>query len=511
MSYKGSDLNLRTRSALPIEPDDDRAFVNVNAAADAIDVDDLVLACCNAAYDVALFHGSSQVRPEHLLHAMTRVGAAADMLTGLGIRTGHLRRETAMAIAAETPTQELREPVVPHTSAAMRDALSRAAHLASKDQSRASLYDLLRTLLGGGPDSPAASLLMRAAADPRRLERWREGPRREALASVAALASVDGGRALTSGIADALFKRLDDIEASTRALREEAAADRKAAADLYRLVQHELQALRVDRSSFAGVEDIPHVDPLLAGRLEDLSRGVEALTHRVGAIDRGQPGSQGEAQLADLGAAVARLGERFEAVEARWSERAATGGEIPIAGADELAGQVGSHVAGTLSKQLAAAERGVQRLRDELAEQWSAAGERQVALDASLRAQLGSAEEASKAHSQGLTEIYEALVKLGSNQQTLGSNFSTWRLETSGDVAIIGNRLQRLEEMTQDLVSRFGAELQMMRQDVGNGAGRGSRFKRWLYGTNSVFAAGWRDDRAHRDLPAAVPAPEAKS
>ena len=75
----------------------------VSAGAGPIAVDDTVLACCNCAYDVARFHASQDVRLEHLLHALTRVGAAVDVLAELGIRVDTLRRETAVAIAAEMP------------------------------------------------------------------------------------------------------------------------------------------------------------------------------------------------------------------------------------------------------------------------------------------------------------------------------------------------------------------------------------------------------------------------
>ena len=43
-------------------------------------VDDVVLACSNHAFDVALAHRSSEVRLEHLLHALTRIDMAADVL-----------------------------------------------------------------------------------------------------------------------------------------------------------------------------------------------------------------------------------------------------------------------------------------------------------------------------------------------------------------------------------------------------------------------------------------------
>ena len=183
MAYKGNDLDLRpARQSAPAREAPGASERAANAAgarpasADPIPVDDTVLACCNCAYDVARFHGSEDVRLEHLLHALTRVGAAAEVLAELGIRVDTLRRETAVAIAAEMPAGALADHGTPHASVAFQDVLRRAADQAAKRSAPAGLPDLLRTVLGGGPGSPAATLLMRAAADPQRLERWRDAP-----------------------------------------------------------------------------------------------------------------------------------------------------------------------------------------------------------------------------------------------------------------------------------------------------------------------------------------------
>jgi hypothetical protein len=57
-----------------------------------------------------------------------------------------------------------------------------------------------------------------------------------------------------------------------------------------------------------------------------------------------------------------------------------------------------------------------------------------------------------------------------------------------------------------DLLGHLGSELQALRQES-HGGGRLNGFKRWLYGTGNVFAAGWRDEPApvHQML---APAPK---
>ena len=56
-----------------------------------------------------------------------------------------------------------------------------------------------------------------------------------------------------------------------------------------------------------------------------------------------------------------------------------------------------------------------------------------------------------------------------------------------------------------DLLGHLGSELQTLRESHDSGGGRRNGFKRWLYGTGNVFAAGWRDE------PAAVPQTPAHS
>src|SRR5215467_12792246 len=108
MAYKGTDLELRTpRQAMSggdtpavREPAGNGGVRLAGSFGVPIAVDETVLACCNRAYDVARFHGAVDVRLEHLLHALTRVGVAAEALAKLGIRVDALRRDTAVAIAA---------------------------------------------------------------------------------------------------------------------------------------------------------------------------------------------------------------------------------------------------------------------------------------------------------------------------------------------------------------------------------------------------------------------------
>ena len=409
-----------------------------------------MLACCNRAYDVAHFHGSADVRLDHLLHALTHVPAAAQVLTELGIRADTLRRETAVAIAADTPAGPADRANGPRASAALTDALRRAADPALARHLPASVHDLLRALLGGGPGSPAAHLLMRAAVDPQRLERWRDEPRREAFIPASPAGQAEARpRDLAPAAQDALLDRFAQMEASLRALREDMAADRRATGDLLRAVQAELQAFRAEGARAPVADRSEAVDAVLEAKLGEFGRAMAALAGRLGAIDKLAASDNWQA-----------LGARLEAVEGR-------------------IGAQTTELAGTLASALS------QRLQED--------AERSIASNVGPAAGRGG----SKAREHELEEIHEAVAQLSTGQQLLADNLAAWRAESGGDTAIVSNRLQQLEHTALDLLDRLNGEVQALRHEQHeDGARRGNGFKRWLYGTGSVFATGRRDEAA---------------
>ncbi|KAB2912574.1 MAG: hypothetical protein F9K29_18495 [Hyphomicrobiaceae bacterium] len=398
------------------------------AADDPIQVDELMLACCNAAYDIAVFHGAREVRHEHLLHALTRVPAAADILEHTGIRTAHLRRETAVAIASDMPAGTGEGRGAPRTSAEVAETLRQAAEQAWARHAPASIADLLRVLLGGGQDAPAAALLMQAAVDAQELERWRDDP-----FSSLQLASLETqSRGGQPGIAETIMKRLDGLESALQAMQAELAAERKATGDLLREMHAGIGAMQ---AAPAAPEHMQMLAATLESKLDEMGKTV-------------------------AGAAGTDLQTQVEAFACRLSQ----------------------------------SESSLQRLTDDSAHNWGTATERLGSLETAIQSQLAQADEAGKAHERDLTEIYEALVKLGTNQQTLGNNLNTWRIENSGDVSIVSNRLAEIEKAMLGTLGGLSAEMQMLRRQIASSAGIGSGLKRWLYGTDRVLAASWREE-----------------
>jgi hypothetical protein len=442
MPYKGGDLNLRlagpalSREAPAPAPRGGGAHWEWPAAGaqHPVAVDEVVLACCNTAYDIAHFHGSGEVRLEHLLHALTRIAPAAQVLAELGIRADILRRDTAVAIAADPSTHAIGAGVAPRASAALDDALRRAAGEAERRLQPVSVPDVVRALVDGGPDSPAATLLMRAAADPHRLERWRDEARRQAL--VSATPQPQAG-VVSGAAADALVERLDRMEASLQALREDVATERRVAADLLRAIQAELQAFRAEGAQTPSAGSSEAVDAVLEAKLGKFGEAMAALAARLGAIDK----------LAD--------GDRWQTLEAR----------------------------------LTAVESGIAAQASAMTEGFSGA----------MRTRLQAAEDAGNVSERRHGEIRQAMTSLDASQQMLADNLATWRVESGADIAIVSNRLQQLEQKALDLLDRLGDEVGALRQGhVGDEVHRSNGFKRWLYGTGSVFASGTRaEDAGH--------------
>lgn len=455
MSYKGRDLDLRTPHA---------PGVNEDAAGQAgwtlppasgregpIPVDQTVLACCNAAYDAALFHGARDVRVEHLLYALTRVDAAREILEQHGLRTQQLRRDAAAAMVDEMPATGGSK--APRSSSEYENVLRRAASRAGQDSVPASVHDIMRAVLSHGREMPAAAMFLRSANDAQQLERWAA----EARAHVPAYAVAS----LQPAVAQELIGRMESVETAMRTLATEVSADRRAMLDLMGEIQHELRVARQD--------SISAQPAIVLDKIEDVGRSVSGLSERFEAIRAFAPGDGGSA-----------FAGRLTALESKLSEQ-------PSAIADAVAYMLTEHRNGGDESLQLIAEDGVHGPGTMLA--------RLAELETMVRAQTDRMEDAGKVHERDLNEIFEALVKLGTNQQTLANNLEAWRLDSSGDVSIVSNRLENMERSLHDALTpttvRIIEESSRFRpEELENSTG----FKRWLYGTGRVLPSSWRED-----------------
>ena len=114
-----------------------------------------------------------------------------------------------------------------------------------------------------------------------------------------------------------------------------------------------------------------------------------------------------------------------------------------------------------------------------------------------------------------LTEVTEALLKLNANQQTLAASLDQWRLDSTGDLSVIGNRLKSIEEtefQQNPLVDDLAAQVQAIHRTVARREARRSRFRHWLFGTDEWYSSSYDTERWRaRQADSVVPSRTAES
>jgi hypothetical protein len=538
MAYRGEDLDLRVSPGRGSRETVGTSEYGINGTRprtplasgrpDPVTIDDTVMACCNHAYDIAQAHGANEVRLEHLVHALTRVEAAADILEERGIREAHLRRESAAVIASEIPVGLAHSQSAPRASAEFEDVLRRASdQAAGQPGSRgATVHDLLWVLLNYNREIPAIALLLRHAAgwqswdwpnrpnvrdEPRRRETVRAADRpmdriverrpppradvrsepRERMSASSAYSSMDAVQA-----------RLDQMDQSIRALHNEVAADRLQS--LEKSVAGSLQ----EGTRYWGVigDRLKSIDQTVAGGstsgLADLVTGelvavtdqVRQVTQRIDMLERNIETRQADGQrlMNGIGERLRNLDEQLSAARREQQAPAivqALKGQLDQSRLD-LTSAMGQ-VVEPLANRVQALERSMERRQSESGQLVQALVERVGGFDGALQTQA----EATKAD---FGDMQDALVKLGANQQTLAGNLEQWRMESGGDLGIISNRLELLERGSAqplEMLTQLQTDMQALQQVALADYDHNRRgFKNWLFGTDDVFAGSWRDD-----------------
>jgi hypothetical protein len=621
MTYRGEDLDLRTPQGRGARESYSGGEGGLNGArgrgaasggnrADALYVDDTVLACCNHAYDIALAHGATEVRLEHLVHAMTRVEAAAEILEQRGIREAHLRRESAAVIASEIPVGLAHSHAAPRSSIEFEDVLRLASDQSRGRSTAATVHDLLWVMLNYNREIPAIALLLRHAADWQQWDWPQQQNRREQPARVPAYYN-DSRRtspyepqpsprmretgipppptqvnyAQSSADLDPVHNRLDQMEMSLRKMQNDMATDRRAFIDLMREIQRDVAASRGNGAAVpAAVFDrlqqgVEHAFDI---RTQDLGRSVAGLAERLGTIEKSmtsgmQDGARNWAALSErfknldkvlavnpnagLGDLVteqlvavteqvreateklqslernldvrqtegqrawATVAERLRAVdEALVAQRQQTVElknvvATDMRGALERTAQVGGSLQSLVTDRFQALN---QQFDQQGLSITSAVAQVTEPLTRQLEARLGEQmqvfrtlderstqietlvrttnQEATATHQRDLAEVHDALLKLGSNQQTLAENLESWRAEHEGSLSIVSNRLELLESSSAQplaILKQLQTDMQGVQQVTLADYDKNRRgIRQWLFGTDDIFAGTWRDETA---------------
>jgi prefoldin subunit 5 len=178
MKYKGDDLDLRTptgsaRSAFQASAGAAQSASSawVSRALEQADesqpiwVDDTVLAVCNQAFDLAVALGAPEVGLEHLVHAMTQIEVASDILYDHNIHVSTLRRESTAIIMEDFPASRADGKSAPVKSADFEEVLYHAADRAYARRSPVAIADILDTLFDMSRDNASRKLLARHRTD----------------------------------------------------------------------------------------------------------------------------------------------------------------------------------------------------------------------------------------------------------------------------------------------------------------------------------------------------------
>lgn len=488
MGYRGPDLDLRTSRTFSATSTDVMSGFDgpppqdaQNHGAGPIWVDDTLLACVNHAFEVALAHRAGEVRIEHLVHALTRDGAAVSELEARGVRTASLRRDSAVLIASEIPVGLNDGDAEPHRAQELEELLRLAAAHAAHAGRPAGVGDVVHAIISQRGDAPGTALLLRhmprgsrdfwsTAATPRQPRYGAEAHLtggQEPERPLAAPASSHLARAMRRAeprrpseytILQGMLDRLAEIERAMAdrldALEAAFANAAPASLDLDAVAQR-VDALEDDMIARGG-----DADGALSARIESFERSL--------AVERAERLAAFSALSADVKALVSALG------------CAAPDGSNQPSIAERL--------------QLLAADLDQHRV-----ELGASIGDRIAAIEKALEAQADKTAEQ-------LADMNEALAKLNVSHQLLAGSMDQWRSTDAGEIQLINARIGAVQEdgskrleMLERLCSDMEALSQLALEDkfdkvekftkLGRPAERS--FRRWLFGTDDWIKASW--------------------
>ena len=411
MSYRGEDLDLRvpagrTAGAYPASAEAEsvngRRAATMVASAGTLWVDDALLACCNNAFDLALAHGATEVRLEHLVHALTRADAAARLLERHGVSEGRLRRESAALIVNDNAVAMIGDGTPPRRSVELEETLRRAADIAQRRNAVAGVEEALIAILMSGRDSPAVHLLKRLAPDwqPRDLPALRTEPH-----EVNALL-----------LSDAATGRLGQIEFALRGIHAEIAGDRKLLSDIVRDLQQEVSMQRGDGAalSTALTDRLGDIERQLTARTEPL-RATPQISEKLQSIEKAVQSGMGEGarnwaaldkRLKELESSVNRTGDGAAMVNPLIQRLSVLEQVVAERSSDTLRGW------NALADRVQSLEKLYQTGSTEAARQWSALSEGNAAVLKSIEQRVATATIDGGALSERL-ELIERTIRSG--------------------------------------------------------------------------------------------------
>lgn len=521
MGYRGEDLDLRT-SGTTTSPSNIGTWTEIPqngrtraAHGGPIWVDEAVLACCNHAFDVAVSHRAAEVRLEHLLHAMTRIDAAAELLEERGVRVAALRRDSAAAIANEVPVAPSGSP---RRAEELEEVLRIAGQFASaRRNAPAGLDDLVQTLLEVRSEFPGLGLLRRHAprsrdfsgapggmrgpyaAEPRFVDtdHWRGGARGDSEATYYS----EPTRALRADYGSGHYdvnqnSRLDQLEQMVWTLGNELTTERRAFASLLQEFQRDVVVQR-DESARVGsglADRLDAIEQSLREAVTGTAQALSAVSEKVTLIDEGLASRGPAIDLETLNNRLDVIEEAVLAQDGDVTSRKLASIETAIASLAGLKDEVKLLVSGPTEQALEPvlerlgllSEASVARA-SETAQRSTEQAARFDAIDNALGVLSRHAGEADGAHAAGLSALHDALVKIADNQLAFAGSLDQWRLETAGDLDELSQHVARPMQILETL----SGNVETVHRVTVDRYQRRNRFWYWLFGTDDWVTASW--------------------
>ncbi len=290
-----------------------------------------------------------------------------------------------------------------------------------------------------------------------------------------------------------LDARLADIGRATSTLGDrlqsvEQSAQRPVEATLSPLVSQRLEAI----TSFGG-------------KVETLERTFQLILDRMTGVERKLADSQDKQVKVDLTGVERRLGEIEGSVKTSVEK------SLDMGPVTELLSGIEGRVAGlerTLDNRASETGRTVsfigERLRsfeETMGGQKGQTFDRLDQLERSLSAYAETSVTARGSYENDLGEVHEALLKLNANQQTLAGALDQWRLDSTGDLSVINNRLKVVEETDQNnlpQIESMAVQISAIHNSLAKREVRKKTFLTWLFGTDEWYSASY-DTKSWRD------------
>jgi hypothetical protein len=452
--------------------------------------DDIVLACCHHAHEVARAHGAKEVMLEHLVHAMARVLPAASVLEDRGIHVEALRRESAAVLASEIPVENTTSIAQLKASRDFNTVMFLAAAGAShRDEKATGVRDVLDALLKYDPRSRAVRLVrkhasgdLEAAPDPMGEMRSAMERYTSEMREVRLLAADIKTSQASQGIAvqNAIDLRLSQLERAVSSLVGETSlnTDRFSVAERIRSIAEAMTAQRTDLAALQRMltEGLPaatsgslSTTTAIDDRIAAMQRIDTGLVERFKAFERVL-----ETQLTAMSTKINQVSERMTLVEDLMtgdpldssSVHSVLDEHVKIVQKNMDAQRLDmQRIEGLVADRMKAVERMLEGQTRTLVErvggiQLAGGGgydpetvERIRAYEELLASQSDSVANIHQTLDSELEQIRKALVALGHAQQTLSTAIDEWRLNNSGDLSVISNRLATIERTGQQPVA----------------------------------------------------------